>query len=571
MWNKNKKMTKQKGFDELTVLSHKSPLAWTKEDVGLWIKSLGFPEYQKLFIQHDVSGEVIFSLDIVDLKAIGVSVLGHRKKIMQEVNSLGSSLKKEDSNSKSKSKSEDSHSDSSDSSSATNSNKSVNPNNIRATFVMGGDETKITLKKTYTFKKVQTKVSSMMGVGDVKFSFQGNEITQEKDWQLIAQNNNEIRIELARSNPNELSSIEKHVLETLVDSTFVIDTKGIIIYCNGKVKKELGYSREDMIGKNIKTIMPEEYASKHDSYISNYLKGGEKKVIGKGRYIKLKLSSGEVRDAWLSVTENKTTYGRHTFTGNLHLVEYEDRSSELQSFKILDCLNQSIVVINDSGLVQFMNRASETLLQYKTEALLGQNISMIMPEPYASRHDGYIRNYLKAGKSNIIGTPGRLVAAKSGKGSLIPIQLEVSELIMDGKRFFVGVMSRQEKVVKKKTVLEEARDVINNLLVPAIIIDQEGIVQALNEDATDLLGYELSDVVGENISMMMNDNDGKKHNDYIQKYLKTGETTVIDTKRKVIAKTKEGKLKSVILSVTEKQDSNGEKIFLGILLPSKDN
>eukprot|EP01091_Cochliopodium_minus_P009971 TRINITY_DN2579_c0_g1_i1.p1 TRINITY_DN2579_c0_g1~~TRINITY_DN2579_c0_g1_i1.p1 ORF type:complete len:569 (-),score=160.27 TRINITY_DN2579_c0_g1_i1:63-1769(-) len=568
MWNKNKKMTKQKGFDELTVLSHKSPLAWNKEDVGLWIKSLGFPEYQKLFIQHDVSGEVIFSLDIVDLKAIGVSVLGHRKKIMQEVNALGTSLKKDDSNSKSKSKSEDSQSnDSSDSTTPT----SNNPNTIRASFIMGGDETKINLKKTYTFKKVQTKVASMMGVGDVKFSFQGNEITQEKDWQVIAQNNNEVKIELSRSNPNELSSIEKHVMETLVDSTFVIDTKGTILYCNNKVKKELGYTREELLGKNIKVIMPEEYASKHDGYLSNYVRTGEKHVIGKGRYIKLKLSSGDVRDAWLSITENKTTYGRHTFTGNLHLVEHQDRSSELQSFKILDCLSQAVLVINDSGMIQFMNRSSETLLAFKTETLLGQNVNLIMPEPYASRHDGYIRNYLKAGKSNIIGTTGRLVAAKSGKGSLIPILLEVSELIMEEKRFFVGVMSRQEKSVKKKTVLEEAREVINNLLVPAIIIDQEGIIQALNEDTTDLLGYELSDVVGENISCMMNDNDAKKHDGYLQKYLKTGETSVIDKKRKVIAKTKEGKLKSVILSVTEKQDSNGEKIFMGILLPSKEN
>ena len=126
--------------------------------------------------------------------------------------------------------------------------------------------------------------------------------------------------------------------------------------------------------------------TKTDKYLENYIKSGEKHVIGKGRYVQLKHTDGEKRDAWLSVNENKTSYGRHTFTGSLHLVELEDRSSELQSFKILDCLTQSILVINDSGLVQFMNRASETLLQYKTESLLGQNINTIMPEPYASRH-----------------------------------------------------------------------------------------------------------------------------------------------------------------------------------------
>ena len=266
--DKKKKMTKQMGFDELTVLSHKSPLAWSKDDVALWIKSIGFPEYQKLFIEHDVSGEVIFSLDIVDLKTMGVSQLGHRKKIMHEVSNLSHSIKVAGDDQKGEVKKElreeeEEFSDSTDTENSQASKKPVNPSIIHAVFVLSGDETKMHLKKTYTFKKVKAKVSAEMGAGGVKFEFEGKEIVTEKEWQEIAQNRSEMKIFLTKSNPNEPCSIEKGVIDSLVDATVLIDNKGIILYCNEKVTKELGYSKTELIGQNVKMLMPDEYSSKH--------------------------------------------------------------------------------------------------------------------------------------------------------------------------------------------------------------------------------------------------------------------------------------------------------------------
>ena len=182
--------------------------------------------------------------------------------------------------------------------------------------------------------------------------------------------------------------------------------------------------------------------------------------------------------------------------------------------------------------------------------------------------DGYITNYIKCGISKIIGKEERSVIAKAKGGSLIPIQLEVSEFMDKEKRYFVGVLRKQEKSVKLKTVLEESREVIDNLIVAAVIIDQEGIVQALNEACTELLGYSLTDVVGENVSIMMNDKDSKNHNQYIKNYLETGKTTLINKKRKVVAKKKDGKLLNIVLSVSERENSSQEKIFMGIILTS---
>jgi len=69
----------------------------------------------------------------------------------------------------------------------------------------------------------------------------------------------------------------------------------------------------------------------------------------------------------------------------------------------LDSAVNAIAVIDEEGLVQRINPAAERLFGYDGEEMLGQNISMLMPEPYRSAHDAYLRNYLRTGNKRIIG------------------------------------------------------------------------------------------------------------------------------------------------------------------------
>eukprot|EP01091_Cochliopodium_minus_P008884 TRINITY_DN2088_c0_g3_i1.p1 TRINITY_DN2088_c0_g3~~TRINITY_DN2088_c0_g3_i1.p1 ORF type:complete len:472 (-),score=137.84 TRINITY_DN2088_c0_g3_i1:473-1888(-) len=453
-WDRFKKKKEDKKEPKQTntvlALKNKSPFAWTIEDVGNWLKYIGFPEYVTLFQENQIAGDVLFSLDIVDLKSMGVTVLGHRKKMMQEITTLvpdnknknNSEKDTDDSDSKESKESKDTSSKESSSKESITSNsssKNINdPNYLKVLCIFDSEEVPFVCKKSYTFKKIQNKFEEAFGINGLRIYFNGKEIVEDKMWENIAQQNSEVKFEVKRGDPNQISNTEKNVLEQILDAAIVINIKGIILYGNRSIKKHLGYSRKTLVGKNINSIMPKEYSVKHDSFLEKYLQTGKASVIGKGRQVSIKLSSGEEKMCWLSVTENKTKHGRHTFTGTIHLLN-DSRSQDMNSYKILDCLRKSIFVIDIDGLVQFVNRSAEQLLGYKTEELLGQNVNKIMPEPYSSRHNGYLQNYLKVGKSQIIGTKGRLVAAKANNGSLVPILLEVNEVIIDGKRFFVGV------------------------------------------------------------------------------------------------------------------------------------
>ncbi len=120
-------------------------------------------------------------------------------------------------------------------------------------------------------------------------------------------------------------------------------------------------------------------------------------------------------------------------------VEASFRESETQSRAIFEMAEDAIVMIDWLGNIERLNPAAERLLGYQAQELLGQNVKVLMPEPYRSEHDGYIRRYLSKDHAKLAG-PIRKLAAQRRDGSILPIELSLGEVILGGRRFFIGVI-----------------------------------------------------------------------------------------------------------------------------------
>lgn len=104
----------------------------------------------------------------------------------------------------------------------------------------------------------------------------------------------------------QLKEQEKEIMDTLEDCPEAVvrsDRSGKIIFFNKAAEKLWGYSRNELMGKDIKTLMPENYAVHHDKYMQNYLTTGEKKIIGIGRKIEILKKSGQLHDVFLTIVE----------------------------------------------------------------------------------------------------------------------------------------------------------------------------------------------------------------------------------------------------------------------------
>jgi PAS domain S-box-containing protein len=116
------------------------------------------------------------------------------------------------------------------------------------------------------------------------------------------------------------------------------------------------------------------------------------------------------------------------------------REGERHVRAIMESVPDSLVTIDEAGIIRSVNPAVERMFGYKAAELIGENVSILMPEPHRLEHDNYIRRYLATGKGKILGVGARDVAGRRKDGSLIDVELTSSEMWYGGDRVFIGVM-----------------------------------------------------------------------------------------------------------------------------------
>ncbi|THK36319.1 PAS domain-containing sensor histidine kinase [Ensifer sp. MPMI2T] len=131
--------------------------------------------------------------------------------------------------------------------------------------------------------------------------------------------------------------------------------------------------------------------------------------------------------------------------------EAQRREAHLRS--ILATVPSGMVVADSRGRIQSFSATAERLFGFAASEMCGQNVSMLMPEPDKTAHDGYIDRYLKTGEPRIIGT-GRVVLGRRKDGSAFPLELHVGEAEVDGVRLFTGFL---QDLTEKRRVEQELR------------------------------------------------------------------------------------------------------------------
>ncbi|MGO9174418.1 MAG: PAS domain S-box protein, partial [Rhodomicrobium sp.] len=115
------------------------------------------------------------------------------------------------------------------------------------------------------------------------------------------------------------------------------------------------------------------------------------------------------------------------------------RESEERLRAIVGTAVDAIVVIDEAGEVQSINAAGERIFGYTPGEIVGKNISILMPEPHRSDHDGYLEAYRRTGNAKIVGI-GREVECRRKDGSVFAGDLAVAEWRVADKRYFTGTI-----------------------------------------------------------------------------------------------------------------------------------
>jgi two-component system, LuxR family, sensor kinase FixL len=121
------------------------------------------------------------------------------------------------------------------------------------------------------------------------------------------------------------------IVETAVDGIITIDEQGIVTSYNPASMRIFGYAPDEVLGRNVKLLMPPPYHEEHDGYIRNYLVTGEKKIIGIGREVVGRRKDGTTFPMDLAVSETvigEADERRRIFTGIVRDISERKRADE---------------------------------------------------------------------------------------------------------------------------------------------------------------------------------------------------------------------------------------------------
>lgn len=118
-------------------------------------------------------------------------------------------------------------------------------------------------------------------------------------------------------------------------------------------------------------------------------------------------------------------------------VEEALRTRETHLRSILQTIPDAMIVIDGRGIMQLFSTAAERLFGWSEHEAIGQNVSILMPEPDRTRHDSYIARYRTTNDPHIIGI-GRIVTGKRRDGTTFPMHLSIGEMESGGEPYFTG-------------------------------------------------------------------------------------------------------------------------------------
>ena len=242
------------------------------------------------------------------------------------------------------------------------------------------------------------------------------------------------------------------IIETAVEGIISIDTDGIIQSYNPAAEKIFQYSSAEVIGQNVKMLMPAPYRQEHDGYIDNYLTTGKAQVIGSGREVSGRRKDGSEFPMWLAIAEFFDNEHRY-FTGFVRDLSTE-KSYYQKAHDFEHILEHSVneIYIFDAETLRFVraNQGALGNLLYTGEEILQLTPIDLKPEYSLEKFEKLIAP-LRSGEAEKIEFT---TIHRRKDDSCYPVEVHLELTEYESKQAFVAIIL---DITERKEAQERAR------------------------------------------------------------------------------------------------------------------
>jgi PAS domain S-box-containing protein len=244
----------------------------------------------------------------------------------------------------------------------------------------------------------------------------------------------------ARREAEEFLRASEERFRLLVESVkdyaiFVTDPAGKVVTWNSGAERIYGYRADEVIGKSVDFFYsPGVHPDTAHHHFAAVAVDGRRETEG------WRVRKDGTR-FWADIITSALHDESGTLLGFTKVVRdlTERRRSEELLRSVLGSVLDAIITIDERGVIDSVNQAAERLFGYPVTELVGQNIKLLMPEPYRSESDEKIAEYLKSGVTRTIGL-GQELEVRRKDGTQFPAEISVTEFWLDDIRHYTGVV-----------------------------------------------------------------------------------------------------------------------------------
>ncbi len=285
----------------------------------------------------------------------------------------------------------------------------------------------------------------------------------------------------------------KQILDQAIDGVVSIDENNCVSYFNKAAEKLWGYSADEVLGKNVKMLIPDKFQANHDNYVNRHRSTGEDKLVGSALDLQLRRKDGEL--LWVNLSLSKVeSNGKIGYTAMV-----KDISKQREAQEIIDqTLEQAIdavVTIDEENKVIFFNKAAEKLWACKREDIIGKNVKVLVPKFIQPKHDEYVNRNRTTREDRVVGGVIDL-PLETFDGRKLTVNFSLSKIELEGRILytaFIKDITARKKQEEEFALLSLVANQTDNSV---IIANANREIEYVNPGFTKLTGYTMDEVIG---------------------------------------------------------------------------
>jgi PAS domain S-box-containing protein len=304
----------------------------------------------------------------------------------------------------------------------------------------------------------------------------------------------------------------RHLVESVKDyAIFVLDFEGRVASWNPGAERIKGYQAEEIIGRNFSCFFPEED-----------IRNGKPE-----QELRTAISQGRAEDEGWRVRKDGSR-----FWANVVITPLLDEAGRLRGFSkvtrdisqrkgiedalaaseerfrnLAETANDAIVSADSRGNVVYFNRAAEGMFRYSAHEVVGQPLTILMPERFREAHRKGLDRYLRTGEAHVLGKAVELTGLRKG-GSEFPLQLSLSGWKTGTDMFFTGILS---DVTERKKAEQKFKDLLESAPDGMVIVNGKGEIVLVNSQTEKLFGYSRTELLSQKVELLLPERFRGKH------------------------------------------------------------